>query len=96
MFVISGYHTGEVVNKELVLLDPELGPLPYPHRFVSVCFLGGLMPGECPIDCSLSPGVGGVISNEMLDLLDLHLRETGSGNLIRTLTILHDLITVRL
>ena len=98
MLVIGGDNPGEVVNKELVLLGPGLGSLAWLHRLASVrvlCLLS-LVPGECPIDCSLSPGVCGVVCNEMLDLLDLHFREAGSGNLIRRCLTLHDLITVRL
>ena len=98
MFVIGGDHPGEVVNKELVFLRPGLGVLAWLHRLASVRVLPllGLVPGECPIDCSLSPGVCGVVCDEMLYLLNLHFRETGSGNLIRRCLTLHDLITVRL
>ena len=98
MLVIRGDHPGEVVDKELVFFHPGLGVLAWLHRLPSirVLLLLGLVPGECPIDCSLSPGVCGVVCDEMLDLLDLHFREAGSGNLIRRCLTLHDLITVRL
>jgi hypothetical protein len=98
MLVIGGDNPGEVVNKELVLLRPGLRGLAWLYRLAYILFLPltGLVPGECPIDCSLSAGVCGVVCDEMLDLLNLHFREAGSGNFIGRCLTLHDLITVRL
>ena len=98
MLVIGGDHPGEVVDKEFVFLRPRFGVLAWLPQLASFHILPllGLVPGECPIDCSLSPGVCGVVCYEIFNLLYLHFREAGSGNLIRNCLTLHDLITVRL